>query len=158
MLVTLAAHCACIFDGFVCLGFFAIGTYELHLRISAINDKILCCSVLRPIKLQSKLEIYIIEHQNLCCKLKNFSEFLKHVYLAFLLMMSPATLITLHQILFERLERNVEVIYIVILIDCYLFFFVLQYFFASLSHKMHKQCKTISSQSMAVQWNVLSST
>ena len=100
------------------------------------------------IGLQLKVERFTIEHHNLCCKVNKFGKFWKEIYLAGILAECPTTLFILHLLLFETIDYYMTIMYVIILIDAFVILIVLQYFFASLSHKMHKQCKLLA----RIQW------
>ena len=141
-----------IFDGFVELAFFSLGTLDLHLRINKVNDRITSLIQSNWQKMQRmkrtninlRFEKFFIEHNNLCYKVKRFSDFWKDIYLTLILTMFPTTLILLHMVIFEQMETYYRIFNILIIMNIYFALFVLQYFFASLSHKMHRQCKLLA--------------
>ena len=150
--MTMISGVSMIIDGFVELAFFSLGTFDLHLRINKVNDRITSVMQdnwqkmqrMKRININLRFEKFFIEHNNLCYKVKRFSDFWKDIYLTLILTMCPTTLILLHMVIFEQMETYFRLFYILVIIDIYSALFVLQYFFASLSHKMHKQCKLLA--------------
>ena len=150
--LTTITEVSLVIDGFVELAFFSLGTIDLHLRINKVNDRITSLMQSNWQKMQRmkrnninlRFEKFFIEHNNLCYKVKRFSDFWKDIYLTLILTMCPTTLILLHMVIFEQLETYFRLFYILLIIDIYSVIFVLQYFFASLSHKMHRQCKLLA--------------
>ena len=86
----------------------------------------------------------ISDHNNLCVKIKKLNNFWRNVYLSALVNMFLITLLILQLVLFEKIDVFVRIFYIFGLIVSYLALFLLQYFLASLSAKIHKMCKMLS--------------
>ena len=138
-------------DIFLAFTFFTLGIIDIHLRINKVNEKaLLLLRGTNPNRtgLRSRFERFTIEHNSLCFKVKKFSAISKNIYLAALLFQCPTTLIMLHLVLFESIDYFMRITYIIALIDSYAILFVLQYFIASLPHKMHRQCKLLA----RIQW------
>ena len=151
MVITFVVCYVFLFDLFVGLAFFALGTIDLHLRINKANEKLMLFANRSDsdiIGLQLEVERFINEHHRLCCRVNKFARIWKDAYLAGILAECPTTLVILHLVLFETMDYYMTIMYIIALIDAYVILFVLQYFFASLSHKMHKQCKLLA----RIQW------
>ena len=138
---------AIISNGLVSSVIIAIIAYDLHLRINQINQ------MLRQLSKQSKpdsLEIYktvkkyIAQHNRICLKVRNLSNFWRNFCLVMISTTFPITLIMLHLVLFERTNPILKVLYSLALLSAYLALFVMQYFLASFSAKMHKMSKVLS--------------
>ena len=153
LVVSLCLSC----DGFAGTVFFALGTYELHLRADNTNNKIMLNNKLQlnPKNIKSKLDRYILEHNNLCRKVDMFSKFWKDMYLILLLTFYQSTLMLLYQVLFERIEFYIiRLLFLIIIFNCYSILFFLQYLFALLSYKMHRQYTVLArSQWLLTQTN-----
>ena len=151
MVVTYVVANLSIFDLFVGLTFATLGLIDLNMRINKLNNKLMLFAN-RPnidiIRLQLKVERFTIEHNNVCCKMSKFSRFWKDIYLAAIFILCPITLIILHLVLFESMNIFITIMYVIILIDSYAALIVVQYVVASISHKMHKQCKLLA----RIQW------
>ena len=153
MLLTLLSIYSFVFDGIVCIVFVVINVFYLHLCINELNHEIGASLSTRSVSASdviSSADKYIKEHTYLCHKLNNFNKYWNQLYLTFILTTFPVSLINLHQILFERLDIFVKILYSFYLTALYTIFFVLQYFMASFSAKMHKQCKTFA----RIQWRI----
>ena len=134
------------YDGLIGFALLTLATYDLHLRINKINKNIIHFETwnIKDEEVYSKVAKFIVEHNQLCSKVKKFSEFWQNIYLALILTITPSNLILLFLIVFEQMDAIIRTISVTLLIDSYLVLLVLQYFFASLSHKMHKQCKLLA--------------
>ena len=147
ILITVLLLLEIMSNGLVASALIAITAYDLHLRINQINE------MLRKLSKQSEpdsrevyktVDKYIREHNRICVKVRNLSEFWKNFYLVIISTIFPLTLIILHQILFEKTDIILKTLYYLTLTMAYLVLFVMQYFLASFSAKMHKMCKILS--------------
>ena len=143
-----------ISDGFLEFILLTMGTYDLHLRIDKINEKVISFIETKNFKQRAmfaKVSRYIVEHNSLCNRVKNSSQFWHNIYLALVLTITPSSLILLHLAIFEKVDPFLRIAFIGSLISCYFFLVVLQYFFSSLSHKMHRLCNHLS----RIQWRFI---
>lgn len=153
MAFTLISLYSFVFDGLVCIVLVVVNVFYIHLWINELNRKIGATLSARSLSGQNLAKIvdkYLTEHNNLCAKIAKFNKYWSQLYLTFILTTFPVSLITLHQILFERLDMIIEILYSLYLLALYSIFFIIQYFMASFSAKMHKMCKPLA----RIQWRI----
>ena len=147
ILMTIILYFELISDCLVSSAIIAITGYELHLRVNQINGFIRQLSDESKAdsrKVYKTIDKYISQHNRICVKVRNLSNFWRNFFLVLISTIYPLTLVILHQVLFEKIEILFKVLYVLSLLASFVVLFVMQYFLASLSAKMHKMCKTLS--------------
>ena len=137
--------CEILTNGLMAIVLLTVSAYDLHLRINQINnkfDKITKNSDLRTIF--KTIDKYMTEHNRLSKRVNILSNYWKSFNLVMILTIFPITLILVHQALFEDGDIFLKFMYILGTLESYFVLFLVQYFLASLSSKMHKMCKKLS--------------
>ena len=152
-LVTILVLYTFYLDAFVATSFALTLVFYFLLRINQINsyldqssEKFFRNTQSSPISITKFIE----EHCEFSREIKILDKFYGQLNFAFIFAMYPMSLIFLHLFLFEDIHLLSRIFYgFIIVIECVLLFGV-QYFFASLSAKLHKSCKLLSK----IQWTL----
>ena len=132
-------------DGLVATTLLTISGYDIHLRITQINDRFK--NITKDSNSRKKyktIDKYISDHNKLSKKIAILSSFWKSYILTMISTNFPISLIMAHQYLFEKTDIVLQILYIFGTLMSYSVLFLIQYFLASLSSKMHKMCKKLS--------------
>ena len=119
-------------------------TYYLHLSIDAINSQfnaVLKESHLKPQILYSEIKYYFTEHNNCCKQIRDINALMQNLWLIFLITLVPASMIIMHQVIFEEMDYSIKILLIETDLIWFLLFFITQYFMASVSRKLHSMGK-----------------
>lgn len=134
-------------DSMVCIVFLMIIIYDIHLRITQINKNLMNLFTRKSNPYLKRfyltIEKYMSDHNHLCTKAKKLSNFWMNLYLVMVGTLFPLTLILWHQVLFERIDLILRILYVFSTFVCYTALFGIQYFLASFSAKMHKMFKKL---------------
>ena len=143
-------------DGMIATAFLSITAYNIHLIVNQINSKFINAlnskSKSRQIDVFPIVSRFLEEHNYLCDQIKSLSDYWKNLWLMFQLSLFPFTLVLLHQIIFEDIEIQIKMVFVLANIAIYSSIFGTQCFLASISEKVHKMCKILS----RIQWTLSS--
>ena len=122
ILLTVISFNVVITDMMVSTLLILILIYDLHLRINSINETIVSLSKKtnpKPIEINKTVNIFIVNHNKLCCRIAKLSNFWSGLNLAIFLTGLPLTILIMHQLLFENIYYfMVKVLYGLALFCC----------------------------------------
>ena len=143
--LTLLSFEVLIFDGFVVCVFTYVSTYYTFAKIERINANVISNKMTKFMIIK-----FMYQHNRLCTQIHFIDIFTKESWLVFIVCIFPATLIIFHQVLFEDLDQMIKVLYLSVNLVFYSILFIIQYFLALISLKIHKMFKVLS----RIQWTL----
>ena len=90
-----------------------------------------------PIEVHRAVKTFTEEHNRFCTHINAINQFWKYLFLTVLVTIIPINLIMMQQLLFEDISLQLRLLFVVSLFWNFALLFGVQYFFASVSVKIH---------------------